>query len=246
MRTEKTIDRESQQKLYVQMYTIFKEKIKGGEWPEEMQIPTEDELCRLYDISKATVRIAISDLVREGLLRRIQGKGTFVVHSTLALGLSMRTRLTEDMFGEGVKLTRELLNRGVEMPSDEIRAYFEEEGVLYHFRCKCVVEDEPAYLEESYVPLALVPGIEAENIGQISLFDLIQDKAIVKISRVLQTIEVAEIKDEAAEILNISSGSPGLLLHRLLMGPDESPIAYTRLVGTGTKYKIQTEFEKIK
>jgi len=46
--------------------------------------------------------------------------------------------------------------------------------------------------------------------------------------------------------LKISSGSPGLLLHRLLMGPDESPIAYTRLVGTGTKYKIQTEFEKMK
>ncbi len=246
MRIEKTIDRESQQKLYVQMYAIFKEKIKGAEWPEGMQIPTEDELCRLYDISKATVRIAVSDLVREGLLRRIQGKGTFVVHSTAALGLSVRTRLTEDMFGEGVRLTRELLDRGVQRPSDEIRTHFEEEGVLYHFRCKGVVEGEPAYLEESYVPLALVPGIEAEDLGHISLFDLIQDKAIVKISRVLQTIEVAVIKDEAAEILEISPGSPGLLLHRLLMGPDESPIAYTRLVGTGTKYKIQTEFEKIK
>ena len=243
---EKTIDRESRQKLYVQMYTIFKEKIKRTEWPEGMQIPTEDDLCRLYDISKATVRVAISDLVREGLLRRIQGKGTFVVHSAPALGLSMRTRLTEDMFGEGVRLTRELLNRGFQMPSDEIRKYFEEEGVLYHFRCKCVVEDEPVYLEESYVPMVLVPGIEGENICQISLFDLIQDKAIVEISRVLQTIEVAEIKDEAAAILKITSGSPGLLLHRLFMGPEEIPIAYTRLVGTGIKYKIQTEFERIK
>ena len=246
MRIEKTIDRESRQKLYVQIYTIFKEKIKLTEWPEGMQIPTEDDLCRLYDISKATVRIAISDLVREGLLRRIQGKGTFVIHPTQTLGLSMRTRLTEDMLGEGVRLTRELLNRGVQRPSDEIRTYFAEEVVLYHFRCKCVVGDEPVYLEEAYVPMALVPGIEVEDIGQISLFDLIQDKAIVKISRVSQTIEVAEIKDEAADLLKITSGSPGILLHRLFMGPDQSPIAYTRLVGTGTKYKIQTEFEKIK
>ncbi len=242
---EKTIDRESGQKLYVQIYNIFKEKIKRTEWPEGMQIPTEDDLCRLYDISKATVRIAISDLVREGLIRRIQGKGTFV-HSTPAIGLSMRTRLAEDMFGEGVRLSRELLNRGIQWPSDEISTYFGEEGVLYHFRCKCVVEDEPAFLEESYVPMALVPGIEAENIGQISHFDLIQDKAFVKISRVLKTIEVAEIKDEAADILRVNSGSPGILLHRLLMGPEASPIAYTRLLGACKKHKIQTEFEKIK
>src|SRR5208283_3107756 len=146
MRIEKTIDRESRQKLYVQMYAIFKEKIKLTEWPEGMKIPTEDELCRLYDISKATVRFAISDLVREGLLRRIQGKGTFVVHGKPTNGLSIQIRLTEDLFGEGVRFTRELLDRGVKMPSAEIRTYFEEEGILYYFRCKCVVEDKPVYL----------------------------------------------------------------------------------------------------
>src|SRR5271169_6364551 len=246
MRIEKTVDRESQQKLYVQMYSIFKEKIKRGEWPPAVQIPTEDELCRTYDISKATIRIAIAELVREGSLKRIQGKGTFVVSSTHSMGLAMRTRLTEDMFGEGVRLTKELLQKGVRLPSDEIRAHFDEEGVLYHFRCRGVVDDEPAYIEESYVPMALVPGIEAENIGQVSLYELIQEKAIVKISRVLQTIEATEIKDDVADILNIKRGSPGLLLHRLLMGPDEDPIAYTRLIGTGEKYRIQTEFEKIK
>ncbi len=246
MRIEKTVDRESQQKLYVQIYSIFKEKMKIGEWPPGVQIPTEDELCRIYDISKATIRIAIAELVREGSLKKIQGKGTFVVSSTLSIGLVMRTRLTEDMLGQGVKSTKELLQKGVRLPSDEIRTYFDEKGILYYYRCKGVVEDEPAYIEESYVPLALVPGIEAENVGRVSLYELIQEKAIVKISRVLQTIEATEIKDEAAEILSIRAGSPGLLLHRLLMGPDEDPIAYTRLVGTGGKYRIQTEFEKIK
>ncbi len=243
---EKTIDRDSQQKLYVQMHTIFTEKIKRTEWPEGMQIPTEDDLCRLYAVSKATVRIAISDMVREGLLKRIQGKGTFVVNSTPAMGLYMRTRLTEDMLGDGVRLTRELLDRGVKMPSDETRKHLAYEGVLHYFRCKCMVEDEPVYLEDFYVPMALAPGIEAENVCLISFFDIIQDRAIVKISRVLQTIEVAGINDEAADILKIASGTPGICLHRLFMGPDERPIAYTRMIGTGTKYKIQTEFEKIK
>lgn len=245
MTIEKTIDRGSRQKLYVQVYAIFKEKIRIGEWPAGMQIPTEDDLCKTYDISKATVRIAIAEMVREGLLRRIQGKGTFVVYSTPSMGLSMRTRLNDDMFGEGVRLSRELLEKGIQLPSEEIRSFFDYEGVLYNFRCKGVMADETAYFEESYMPLALVPGIDEEDIGRVSLCELIQDKAIVKISRVLQTIEVSEIRDEAAVILNMKSGSPGLVLHRLFMGPDESLIAYTRLV-TGGKHKIQTKFEKIK
>ena len=61
-----TVDRDSQQKLYVQMFSIIKEKIEKREWPVGSQIPTEDELCKAYDVSKATVRMAIADLVRSG------------------------------------------------------------------------------------------------------------------------------------------------------------------------------------
>ena len=73
MLTEKTIDRDGQQKLYVQMYSILKERIETGEWPAGSQIPTEDVLCRSYNVSKAPVRMAITELVRSGFLRKHQG-----------------------------------------------------------------------------------------------------------------------------------------------------------------------------
>jgi DNA-binding GntR family transcriptional regulator len=62
----------------------------------------------------------------------------------------------------------------------------------------------------------------------------------------LQTIELTEIGSEFADILNIKECSPCILLHRLFIGADGSPIAYTRLIGSGQKYKIQTEFERIR
>ncbi len=93
MLTEKTVDRESQQKLYVQMFSIIKEKIEQREWPVGSQIPTEDELCRTYDVSKATVRMAIADLVRSGYLKKLQGKGTFVMHAMPDLGITMKTQI---------------------------------------------------------------------------------------------------------------------------------------------------------
>lgn len=245
MTIEKNIDRLSQQKLYVQVSEIIEEKIALGEWPAGSQIPTEDELCIMFNVSKATIRMAISDLERKGSLKKKQGKGTFVISQTPDLGLAMKTRLTEDMFGEGVNVRKEILVKGAMEPTEDVREYLNSEDGIYYVLCKRVVDGEPAYLEESYIPLSLFPGIEEQDICQTPFYDLIQQRAGKKISKVVQTIEVAEIRGDAASILKTDEGTPVLLLHRLLVSADGSPIAYTRLTGSGRKYKIQTELERI-
>jgi len=246
MLIEKTIDRESQQKLYVQIYTIIKEKIEKGDWTAGTQIPTEDELCKTYDVSKATVRIAISELGRDGFLVRKQGKGTFVTYSMPHLGVDMKTRLTENMFGEGVKVKKEILVKGVKAPSGEIKEYLKTGEDVYYVLCKRVVDGEPAYLEESFFPLFMFPDIEAEDICQTSFYQLAQENAKMKIAKVIQTIEVTEISGDAADILKVKSGSAALLMHRLIVSSSGTPIAYARMLGSGRTYKIQTEFDRIK
>jgi len=82
-------------------------------------------------VSKATIRIAIAELVRDGYLRRQQGKGTFVTRSIAHSGMTMRTRLTEDMFGEGVKTRKELMEKGIKEPSEKIKRYLKMEGDFY-------------------------------------------------------------------------------------------------------------------
>jgi GntR family transcriptional regulator len=248
--SEKTVDRDSLQKLYVQMYSIIKEKVETREWPNGAQIPTEDELCRTYDVSKATVRNAVSELVRSGYLRKQQGKGTFVIYAKHDLGVTMKTKLTEDMFGEGVKARKEVLAKGLKAPTEEMRAVlrgkgYEEHHDLYYILCRRVVNGETAYLEESYVHRSVLPGIEHEDVCCKPFYDLIQEKGTKKIFKVVQTIEVSEAKGEAAVLLKVPEGAPALLLHRLLIGADSSPIAYTRLLGIGKKYKIMTEFERL-
>jgi DNA-binding GntR family transcriptional regulator len=245
MLTEKTVNRDSQQKLYVQMYSIIKDKIEARELLPGSQIPTEDELCRYYDVSKATVRMAIAELVRNGYLRKQQGKGTFVSHSLPDLGITMKTKLTEDMFGEGVVARKEVLVKGVKVPPEDVRNYLRPEGDVYYILCKRVVEGEPAYLEESFVPLEVVPDIEEVDVCQTPFYEMMQQKAAHKIQKVVQMIEIAEMTGDAMAILKSGKGSPMLLLHRLLVGTDGKPLAYTRLMGDGKKYKLQTELVQI-
>lgn len=246
MLIEKTVDRDSQQKLYVQMNAIIREKIEKGEWLAGAQIPTEEELCRTYDVSKATVRIAISELARDGYLKRQQGKGTFVTNSLPHLGVAMKMRLTEDMFGEGVKVKKEILLKGVKESPEDVKGYLNTEDKTYYILCKRVVEGESAYIEESFIPLVISTGFEVEDLCHASFYDIVQQKSAKKIFKVIQTTEVTGIQGDVAAILKVAEGSPGLLLHRLLIASDGSPIAYTRLFGSGKKYKIQTEFERIR
>ena len=53
------INREDHQKLYLQLYEILKKKIESGEWALNSQIPTEEDLCSMFSVSRATVRTAV-------------------------------------------------------------------------------------------------------------------------------------------------------------------------------------------
>ncbi len=245
MLTEKIVNRDSQQKLYVQMERIILDKIGANEWPAGSQIPTEDELCRQYDVSKATVRTAIAELVRNGWLRKQQGKGTFVTSRAPDRGITMKTKLTEDIFGEGVVTTKELLVRGMKEPPEEVRTHLRTDGPVYYVLCKRVVNGETAYLEESFVPLAVAPAIGDAEVCRTPFFELMQNEAERKIFKVIQMIEIAEMTGDAASILKNGNGSSVLMLHRLLVAADGSPIAYTRLMGGGRKYKLRTELVQL-
>jgi maltose-binding protein MalE len=72
------IDRNSPVPIYHQLKSLILEQIESGLWRSGDRIPTEQELCRLYSISRAPVRQALSELAREGVLTRRPGLGTFV------------------------------------------------------------------------------------------------------------------------------------------------------------------------
>jgi DNA-binding GntR family transcriptional regulator len=245
MRIEKTVDRGSKEKLYVQIYSIFLGKIESGEWPAGNQIPTEDELCRIYDVSKVTVREAIQELVREGYLKRLQGKGTFVTFSMPHMGIGMRTRLTENLFGEEVRVSKEIIEKGIRGVSDDIRKVLMTDTDIYYILTRKTIDDESCK-EEFYIPSFILPDLETEDISEKSIYDLIEEKGSKKIFRVIQTMEGTKVKEDTAKILNVKEGSHALLIGRIVIGSDGSPIAFSRITGGGKKHKFQMEFERIK
>lgn len=242
----KTVDRFNQEKLYIQLTRIFQEQISSGIWPLGQRIPTEDDLCRQYIVSKITIRQAIQNLVSDGYLMKIQGKGTFVTSVLPLIGLAMKTRFTEEKFGREVEAEKELLFQGVAEPPAGVRAYLKTDDRIYRILCRRNVGGKPAYLDESFVPCQVLSDIEDHDFSRVSLYLLLQDKGNRKIFKIIQTVEIIEVRDQAAKYLELQAGMPVLAIHRLLSGPDDAPVAYIRLLGRSDRYKFQTEFERIR
>lgn len=251
MSTERKIDRLSQDKLYIQLIRIFQDKIQMKEWPVGMRIPSEDELCNIFQVSKATVRHAVNNLVTDGFLIKIQGKGTFVETTIPRSGYTMKFRLTGEIFGKASGESRIIREKGIIFPQPYVRELLkmnEEEKVFYLIQVRMRGE-MPIVFEESYLPANIIEGIEnlekeiAEN---VSVYYLIQEKSFYKIHKAMQTAEVTRIDKKASEFLNVHEGETGLMINRLLLSYENKPLAFTKLLGSGDKYKFHMEFESIR
>jgi len=244
--TNKTVDRYNQEKLYIQLTRILLDEIRSGNWKLNDRIPSEDELSRQFNVSKITVRQAVTNLTSDGYLNKIQGKGTFVTSVQPVVGVAMRTIFTEEMFGKEVKAEKEIIFKGLKEPSAEIRSYLRTDGDIYYILGRRLLNGHPAYFDESFIPYNITPEIDRIDVSNTSLYFFIQEKALKKVFKVIQTVEVSEATGDSAKYLDLAEGVAVLVVHRLLLSSDYTPIAYTRLQGRSDSYKFQTEFERLR
>jgi len=241
-----TIDRFSREKLYIQLTQILLDEITSGRWQPGERIPTEESLCKKFSVSKITVRQAIHNLASDGYLLKLQGKGTFVTGVLSEGCLAMKTLFTEEMFGKEVKVERKILSTGIMSPPSDVGGYLKTSDSVYKVLSKRIVNGEPVYLEESFIPVHLLPDIDKVDFSSLSLYSILRDKGKKKIFKVIQTIEISQARAESARHLDVKTGVPVLVVHRLLLSSDITPLAYTRFLGRSDRYKFQTEFERIR
>jgi GntR family transcriptional regulator len=241
-----TVDRKNQEKLYIQVMRILVDEIGKATWQIGDRIPSEDELSARYGVSKITIRQALTNLAADGYLMKIQGKGTFVAGNRPVVGLTMKTRFTEGLFGRGVQEAREVVERGLAEPPEEVKRFLNIEGQVYRIATRRLAEGVPVSTDESYFPAGLLPGIEEQDLGGFALFAAIQERGTRKVFRMRQTVEIASLTRREASVLGALEGQPALAVHRLLIGPEDQPLGYSRIVEIGGPYRLETEFERIR
>src|SRR5262245_43366257 len=170
-RWEFMLDRNSPIPLHSQLKAAIDERIESGEWPPEGQVPSERELCEKFRVSRITVRQALHQLVSDGRLIRIHGRGTYVATSPLKKELWPLVGCSEDMQAGGQKPGAGVLRFEATTASLAVAQALQlsaGEGILVLKRLR-LANSRPMALETVHLPEKLFPGFLEENLEDRSL-----------------------------------------------------------------------------
>ncbi len=192
-------------------------------------IPSESELCQTCDISRTTVRKAIGNLIQEGLVYTVQGKGAFVAPRKLLSAWVQKTGgLYADMTERGFKVTMRVLHNVLVVPEETIRTMLDlepGERVLRLVRLR-FVDGKPFDVVTNYIPSRLFPGIENEDFEHNSLYALMRDKYAAHFEHGVRLVEAGACSAEEARLLEIKPRSPILITHSTMYDERGQPVEH--------------------
>jgi GntR family transcriptional regulator len=220
-------DRSTRLPLYVQIERLLQARIEAGAWRPGEQIPTEAELCELYQVSRITVRRAIAELVQRDYLARYPGRGTFVAGPRIEQRISRLTGFTQDMEARGKQPGARVLQfEVVEMPPLPWAFHLSGTGQAILLKRLRLADGEPLAVEKAYLFYDLCRAIQNENIHNRSLYELLRKKCGLVPTRAVQQWSAVACPKEEAALLGVARGAPALHIYRTTFDQDDRPFEW--------------------
>lgn len=240
----------SQIPLYVQLAQILRSAITTGHLGPDDRIPTEKELATAYGVSVATARQATLELVREGLLVRQQGRGTFVRQQEGVA--SMKNIMTFDARGDINQIIPETLrNPKIELLDvtevrltsrlKEVLNLTGEDAVLRIRRTRSEDDTVFSYVV-NFLPLSIGRQIDRDDLIRYSMLHILLRKLHVPVKNGVQYITAVVADYDAATALRIGCGSPLLYLETVYYNERDEAIAFGQTFYRSDCFKYTLRF----
>lgn len=225
---------------YQHLRRTLQHAIENGELEPQQALPGERDLAKLLDVSRVTVRKAISGLVAEGLLVQRQGAGTFVAER-IVKSFSLLTSFTNDLRARGLDPRSRVIEHGIgEVTPEEAMALNLSPGTLvvrsYRLR---TASGQPLALERTTVPQSVLP--DSAEIG-LSLYEAFAARDVRPV-RALQRLRAIAFDAEQASLMQLPEGSPGLFIERRAFLADGRVVEFTRSFYRGDAYDFVAELQ---
>ncbi len=197
---------------YELLITDIQSRISSGLWSGGMLMPTESELCVMYNVSRITVRRALDELERGGLVRRIQGKGTFISATKMHSGASPKG-FTQNMAEQGVTVTSRLLLEEVVQATEEIRQKLllhDNQAFVWHFTRLRLAGKQPIAIMDTYVEKSLGDTMRTYDLTVESFYALYQKIFGLPVVDTVGSVTAINPSDEVCALLQVPAGSAHL------------------------------------
>lgn len=239
------LDRESSVPLYQQLEDILYAKIDSGEWAPSQRIPSENELNKIYGLSRMTVRGVLNKLTSEGLLLRVSGKGTYVAPRKISATSPAYRGVREQLESLGFATTTALLSHDLKPPSSSVRSRLRlaPDELVYAIVRLRSVDGEPISLHRSYVPGRLAPNLDDHDVVNEQLCVVLKEHYGLPMSKVEEHLEAVTPTAGDAQLLDIQPSEPVLRLSDVIRDQNENPFEYSTIIFRGDKLQLRFDYE---
>ena len=229
----------SDKPIFRQIIDSINSGIDSGVYNRGDAIPSEPELCKLFHTTRMTARRAIDQLVSEGKLFRIQGKGTFV--SQLELSKTYQKQgFSSNMLSLGIHPSSQVLFCGECTANEIVRRHLDLEPNEPVFCLKRIrlANEEPIAIERVWISLKKYPLLLQYDFSQLSLYDVLKRDYGVEVAYSKQRINAVTIEGEDARMLFDQKKGVALRIRNVDYGSAIKPIAASDSYYHGGRYTM--------
>lgn len=198
---------------YLQLSQHIRWAVESGQLRVNDPLPSERDIALLTDLSRVTVRKAVAELVRDGIVVQRRGSGSFISSRRVEQSLSTLTSFTEDMKRRGMSVTSRWLERGIFDPSPEevfALGLAHDEKVARIARLRSA-DDRPLAIERAALPTSILAD---PDLITTSLYAVLAESGNRPV-RAIQRISAANINAADAALLSVDTGEAGLYIERI-------------------------------
>lgn len=232
--------------LYTQIRELLRERILRGIYKSHAQMPSENDMVRTFGVSRITVRQALTDLQREGLIFKIHGKGTFVSKPKATQDLRRLEGFGEAMSGAGHETFSRVLGHRVmragKVIADHLR--LAERDEVTEIKRVRFLDREPISLDVTYLPVAIGERLVREDLPHRDIFLILENDYGYPLGNANLCIESVLADGEVAAALKIEEGSPILRIERLTFTADGTPLDFEFLYYRGDAFQYRLRIER--
>lgn len=241
-----TLDDSNSIPLYLQLKNTIKDLINRNEIQQGEKILSEYELCKKYNVSRITVRNALSELEAEGYLIKKQGKGTFAAKPRIFRPLEDTISFTESCKNAGLESTSIILKKQIlplKEPYREDLHLEKNDKILFIQRLR-FAGGEPLMLENNYFSYNRFSFLLDEPLTG-SLYDLLAEKKEIICDRALKgLITVTAAHGECAKLLQVPMGTPLFVMDSVMGDNQDRPVHSSAQYIVGEKYSFVRKVRK--
>lgn len=232
--------------IYHQLYTILLDKIEDGLYGAHDQLPSENELCAKYKISRSTAQKALQILVDQGFAYRIQGKGTYIADKMVTYSITASLSFSAEIIG----LKKNPQSRFIKAEEKKAPARIagklniSQKDSVYSIQRVRLVDDDPMAVQTSFLPKELVPGLIDLEFDEGSLFKTIKNTFGYEIVEASETLKAVPCDAYEAKMLDVHEGDAVFLLERTTKMENGKILEFVKTILRGDKSKFFIQLGK--